>query len=139
MSVDEIRRWQSSYAIYADRTERDINTKFLQHALRGHSRYGAEAFLMKFVVRISQCPILMEFDGKIISREPDQSWPNNIKLVSVTGIDFAGRIHDLDDIRTYVLNWRNIYEVDPQTDLPYVYHGRDFYVKPNAPRGQLNE
>jgi hypothetical protein len=139
MSVDEIRRWQSSYAVYADRTKQGMSKEFLQRALQGQSENGAEAFLMKFVVRISQCPILMEFDGKLINRDPREPWPNNIKLVSVTGIDFAGRIHDLDDIRTYVSNWRDIYEVDPQTNLPYVYNGRDFCVKRNAPRVQLNE
>jgi hypothetical protein len=139
MSVDEIRRWQSSYAVYADRTEPNMSKEFLRHALQGKSKYGAEAFLMKFVVRISQCPILMEFDGKLIPRDQNETWPNNIRLVSVTGIDFAGRIHDVDDIRTYVLNWRDIYEYDSQRDLPYVYHGRDFCVKPNAPRGKLDE
>jgi len=139
MSVDEIQQWQRSYAVYADRTKQGMSKEFLQRALQGQSENGAEAFLMKFVVRISQCPILMEFDGKLINRDPREPWPNNIKLVSVTGIDFAGRIHDLDDIRTYVSNWRDIYEVDPQTDLPYVYHGRDFSVKRNAPRVQLDE
>jgi hypothetical protein len=81
----------------------------------------------------------MEFDGQVIPRDPKESWPNNIQLVSVTGIDFAGRIHDVDDILRYVSNWREIYEIDPQTNLPYVYNGRDFALKANPPRGQLDE
>jgi hypothetical protein len=81
-----------------------MSKEFLAHALQGKSQYGKEAFRMKFVVRISQCPILMEFDGKLISRDLKERWPDNIRLVSVTGIDFAGRIHDVDDIRTYLTN-----------------------------------
>ena len=34
---------------------------------------GEEAFLMKFVVRISTCPILMEFDGKTIPRKLNET------------------------------------------------------------------
>jgi hypothetical protein len=139
MSVDEIRRWQSSYAVYADQNQNGMSKEFLHRALQGQSQSGSEAFLMKFVVRISQCPILMEFDGQVIPRDLHEPWPNNIQLVSVSGIDFAGRIHDVEDILGYVLNWREIYEIDPQTNLPYVYNGRDFRLKANARRGQLDE
>jgi hypothetical protein len=139
MSVQEIIDWQRSYAVYADKTIKGMSKEFLLHALRGLSRYGEEAFRMKFVVRISQCPILMEFDARIIPREPTESWPNRIKLVSVTGIDFAGRIHDADDIRTYVSNWPDVYEIDPRKKLPLVYNGRDFRRRHNGPRGKLDE
>ena len=139
MSVEEIQRWQQSYKVYADGSKTDITGEFLRRALQGHSQYGPEAFLMKFVIRISQCPILMEFDGRVINRNLQEKWPENIRLVSVTGVDFAGRIHDLDDTRTYLVNWRDIYEIDPRNNLPYVDHGRDFCVKRNAPRGQLDE
>jgi hypothetical protein len=139
MSVDEIRRWQSSYVVYADQNQNGMSKEFLHRALQGQSQSGSEAFLMKFVVRISQCPILMEFDGQVIPRDLHEPWPNNIRLVSVTGIDFAGRIHDVDDICGYVVNWPEIYEIDPRTNLPYVYNGRDFRLKANARQGQLNE
>ena len=138
MSVDEIKEWQISYAVYADRTQNNMTKEFLHHALQGGSRNGPEAFLMKFVVRISKCPILMEFDGKVIHRDLQEQWPHYIKLVSVTGIDFAGRIHDIDDIRTYILNWQDVYEIDPQSGMPFLYHGRDFYVKRNAPPVKLD-
>jgi hypothetical protein len=139
MSVQEILQWQSSYVVYADKNMRGMSKKFLQRALQGLSRYGEEAFLMKFVVRISQCPILMEFDARIISRLPQETWPNNIKLVSVTGIDFAGRIHDVDDITTYVSNWQDVYEIDKRSGLPLVYNERDFRRKVNGPLGQLDK
>lgn len=139
MTVEEIQRWQRSYRVYADENEKGMTKPFLQHALQGRSQYGPEAFLMKFVIRISQCPILMEFDGRVINRDVRDTWPENIKLVSVTGVDFAGRIHDVDDIRTYVRNWRDIYEIDPKTHIPYVYHGRDFCLKRNPPPAQLDE
>ena len=42
-------------------------------------------------------------------------WPDNIKLVSVTGIDFAGRIHDVGDIRYYISNWRDVFDIDPKS------------------------
>ncbi|CAF1282998.1 unnamed protein product [Rotaria sordida] len=139
MSVQEILNWQQSYRVYADKTVRGMNKDFLLQALRGQSKYGKEAFRMKFVVRISQCPILMEFDARIISREPQEEWPHRIRLVSVTGIDFAGRIHDVDDIRTYVKNWQDVYEIDPRSRLPQVYGKRDFRRITNGPRGKLDK
>ena len=48
--------------------------KFFHNALQGHSKYGTEAFLLKFVVRISQCSILMEFDGRMSRHDPNESW-----------------------------------------------------------------
>ncbi|CAF3891833.1 unnamed protein product, partial [Rotaria sordida] len=139
MSVEEILNWQQSYKVYADKTIRGMNKDFLLQALRGQSKYGKEAFRMKFVVRISQCPILMEFDARIISREPQEEWPHRIRLVSVTGIDFAGRIHDVDDIRTYVKNWQDVYEIDQNSNLPRVYGERDFRRIKNSPRGKLDQ
>jgi hypothetical protein len=139
MAVEEIIRWQRSYAVYADKNIKGINKEFLYRALQGQSEDGEEAFRMKFVVRISTCPILMEFDAKIIPRKLDEDWPNRIKLVSVTGIDFAGRKHDVFDILQYVSNWKDIYEIDPKTDLPFVYNGRDFRVKRKAPPVKLQE
>jgi hypothetical protein len=139
MTVPEIRQWQSSYRVYADGSVPGMSKAFLLKALQGQSKYGEEAFLMKFVARISQCPILMEFDARIIPRVPDETWPHNIKLVSVTGIDFAGRIHDLNDITTYVSNWRDVYEIDPRSGLPLVYNSRDFRRLVNGPRGQLDQ
>ncbi|CAF5190027.1 unnamed protein product, partial [Rotaria sp. Silwood1] len=116
-----------------------MDKEFLQRALQGQSKYGEEAFRMKFVVRISTCPILMEFNARIISRATQEKWPHRIKLVSVTGIDFAGRIHDVDDICTYVTNWRDVYEINPKSDLPRVYGKRDFHRKANGPRGKLDK
>jgi hypothetical protein len=139
MSVKEIIDWQDSYRVYADRDVEGMDKKFLQRALQGLSESGSEAFLMKFVVRISQCPILMEFDAKVISRPLEEQWPNLIKLVSVTGIDFAGRIHDIGDICTYVSNWKDVYEIDPKSKLPVVYNGRDFCRRKNGPPAKLDE
>jgi hypothetical protein len=139
MSVEEIHNWQSSYAVYAYQNVKGLTKEFLVRALQGQSGHGEEAFRMKFVVRISQCPILMEFDGRVISRSLNERWPHNIKLVSVTGVDFAGRIHDVDDIRTYVLNWQDVYEIDRRSGLPIVYNGRDFRRRINGPRGKLDE
>ncbi|CAF4107802.1 unnamed protein product, partial [Rotaria sp. Silwood2] len=86
MNVQEILDWQQSYKVYADKTIKGMNEDFLRRALQGQSEYGKEAFRMKFVVRISQCPILMEFDARIISRAAQEEWPHRIKLVSVTGL-----------------------------------------------------
>ncbi|CAF1650739.1 unnamed protein product, partial [Adineta ricciae] len=90
MSVQEILDWQRSYRVYADGTVPNMNKIFIRRALQGLTKSGEEAFAMKFVVRISQCPILMEFDARVIQRELQHDWPQRIKLVSVTGIDFAG-------------------------------------------------
>jgi hypothetical protein len=57
----------------------------------------------------------------------------------VTGVDFAGRKHDVTDILTYVSNWQDVYEIDPRTRLPLVFNGRDFHRKVNGPRGTLDE
>ncbi|CAF1433866.1 unnamed protein product [Adineta steineri] len=139
MTVQEILGWQHSFKVYADQTVKGMNSDFICKALQGLSESGKEAFRMKFVVRISQCPILMEFDACLITRELKDQWPSRIKLVSVTGIDFAGRIHDIDDIRTYVSNWKDVYVIDPKTGLPFVYNGRDFHRKHGAPRAELDE
>ncbi|CAF1386723.1 unnamed protein product [Adineta steineri] len=137
MSIQEILGWQHSYKVYADQNVKGMNSDFLSKALQGLSESGEEASRMKFVVRISQCPILMEFDARLITRELKDQWPSRIKLVSVTGIDFAGRIHDVNDITTYVSNWKDVYEIDSKSGLPFVYHGRDFHRKHGAPRAEL--
>jgi hypothetical protein len=139
MTVKEILNWQRSYVVYADKNEPGMSKDFLLRALRGQSDSGEEAFHMKFVVRVSKCPILMEFDARIIPRKTTEEWPHRIKLVSVTGIDFAGRIHDLNDITTYVANWQDVYEIDENLSQPFVYNGRDFHVKRKAPQAQLRE
>ncbi|CAF3412479.1 unnamed protein product [Rotaria sp. Silwood1] len=139
MSAQEIIEWQRSYKVYADKGIKGMNKEFLTRALQGKSENGEEAFRMKFVVRISTCPILMEFDAKIIPRNLDEEWPNRIKLVSVTGIDFAGRKHDVGDILYYVKNWREIYEVDRKKDEPALLNERDFRHKKGGPLGVLHE
>ncbi|CAF3412793.1 unnamed protein product [Rotaria sp. Silwood1] len=139
MTVQEIIDWQRSYKVYADKTINGMDQKFLQRALQGQSQDGEEAFRMKYVVRISTCPILMEFDAKIISRRLDEEWPSRIKLVSATGIDFAGRKHDVDDIVQYVSNWKDVFFTNRQSDLPLLFNERDFHRKPNRSRGQLHE
>ncbi|CAF1401959.1 unnamed protein product [Adineta steineri] len=138
MTVQEILGWQHSFKVYADQTVKGMNSDFLCKALQGLSESGEEASRMKFVVRISQCPILMEFDARLITRELKDQWPSRIKLVSVTGIDFAGRIHDVNDITTYVTNWKDVYEIDPKTGLPFVYNGRDFQRKRGASQAELH-
>ncbi|CAF1210877.1 unnamed protein product [Rotaria sp. Silwood1] len=139
MTVDEIRKWQNSYVVYADRNVQGMDKKFLYHALQGKSENGGEAFRMKFVVRMSDCPILMKFDAKILPRSLHDDWPNRIKLVSVTGFDFAGRKHDVDDITSYIKNWHQIFELDQITGKPKVFNGRDFYPVQSHPEVQLDE
>ncbi|CAF4379148.1 unnamed protein product [Rotaria socialis] len=139
MTVSEIKKWQSSYAVYADQNVRGMDKAFLQKALRGKSGDGDEAFRMKFVVRISDCPILMKFDARILRRSLGEQWPHLIKLVSVTGVDFAGRKHDVNDVTTYIKNWQEVFELDPKTGKPAVFHGRDFYPVRHHPQAMLDE
>ncbi len=139
MTVQEIIDWQRSYRVYTFKDVDGTANEFLCRALQGQSRDGREAFRMKFVIRISTCPILMEFDAKLISRKQNEDWPNRIKLVSVTGIDFAGRKHDVNDILAYVLNWKEIYEVDRTTDKPALINERDFRRRRDRPKGELHE
>jgi len=139
MTIKEILDWQSSYAVYADKDVQGMNKQFIHDALQGVSNYGDEAFRMKFIVRISQCPILMEFNARIIPRQIGHEWVHRIKLVSVTGIDFAGRIHDINDITTYIANWQDIYEMDQISGRPKVFNERDFHVKPKHPQAEIHE
>ncbi|CAF5161145.1 unnamed protein product, partial [Rotaria sp. Silwood1] len=76
--------------------------------------------------------------AQILSRSLDDNWPNLIKLVSVTGIDFAGREHDVDDITTYITNWKEVFHLDRSTGMPAVFHGRDFYLLRSHPPVQLD-
>ena len=140
MKVEEIIKWEQSYKVYAAKfIEKVGGLEFLKHALQGKTECGEEAFRMKFVIRISTCPILMEFDGKPIRRELQDDWPNRIKLVSVTGIDFAGRKHDLGDILHYVSNWKEIYEIDSSGDKPALANERDFKRRKSRPDGKLEQ
>ena len=139
MTVEEILHWQRSFKVYADGNIEGMNKDFLRRALQGGSTDGEEAFRMKFVIRISTCPILMAFDAEIIPRTLTDDWSNRIKLVSACGIDFAGRSHDVGDILYHISNWRAIYTIDPNSNLPFVHGGRDLYSKNDRPRTKLRK
>lgn len=139
MTVEEILNWQRSFKVYADGNIQGMNKEFLRRALKGGSTEGEEAFRMKFVVRISTCPILMAFDAEILSRTLNDDWPNRIKLISACGIDFAGRNHDIGDILYYITNWRAIFTIDPHSNLPYAHGGRDFCPKNDRPVTKLRK
>lgn len=126
MTPLEILQWQQSFRVYYDALVKGINNEFLHRALQGQSVDGEEAFRMKFVVRISISPIFMNFDGEIIERKLHDMRANQIRLVSVTGIDFAGRKHDYGDILYYIKNWRKVFEWDRQKNVPTALNGRDF-------------
>jgi len=81
--------------------------------------------MMKFACRISENPVLMRFDGRVVKREVGQSPRGKIHLVSVCGIDFAGRVHDSGDVARYIKNWREVYRLTEQ-GTPVVLRGRDF-------------
>ena len=59
--------------------------------------------------------------------------------MSVTGIDFAGRKHDVYDIITYISNWKDIYAIDQKTGTPYPYNGRDFACHRDFPEPKLHK
>lgn len=139
MKASEILEWQKSYRAYSYQELNGINEGFLSRALSGKSQNGKEAFLMKFVVRVSTCPILMKFDGLTIPRQLNENWPNSIKLVSVSGIDFAGRRHDADDITTYIKNYEEIFETDGKSRTLIVRNGRDFIPRPRAGNVSLRD
>jgi hypothetical protein len=139
MTAEEIVKWQHSYAVYADKNVKGMTKEFLYRALQGQSRDGEAAFRMKFVVRISTCPIMMESDMKIIGRKLDEDWPNRIKLVSASCINFAGRQRDIGDILYYISNWKEVFDIDSKTNLPLVYKERDFRRKVNGPQVKLYE
>jgi len=46
----------------------------------------------------------MDFDAKVINREVGDPVAGNTYLVSVSGIDFAARKHDILDIKRYIWN-----------------------------------
>lgn len=139
MTVEEILNWQRSFKVYADGNIDGMDKEFLRRALKGGSAEGEEAFRMKFVVRISACPILMAFDAEILPRTLNDDWPNRIKLISACGIDFAGRNHDVWDILYYIANWRAIFTIDPHSNLPFAHGGRDFCPKNDRPQTKLRK
>lgn len=127
MSVAEVIEWQRSFCVYcaADLFQGDQGMKVLQRCLAGRSKPGLEAWMMKFAVRISQNPVLMRFDGKVIGRSEGEAAAERIYLVSVCGIDFAARAHDFADITGYITNWREVFQLDEDGN-PIVVRGRDF-------------
>ena len=148
MTAREIINWQHSYVVYADESIDGMDKKHLNRSLCPYDRLtgyssprcaGRERFLMKFVVRVSTCPILMEFDAKIIPRTLNEEWPHRIKLVSATNINLAGRNYDVYDIPYYITNWRDIFDtlhLNPSRGMP---DNESCYPKRNAPKTKLNK
>jgi len=122
----EISDWQESYRVYAadDIYVGQAGKELLKKSLEGKSEAGDEAWRMKFTIRISKNPIFMDFDAKIINREVGDSVAGNTYLVSVSGIDFAARKHDVLDIKNYIKNWDEAFE--NQNGNMVIYRGRDF-------------
>ncbi|KAJ4462743.1 putative DNA mismatch repair protein MutS [Paratrimastix pyriformis] len=106
MTAEEVSRWQSTFHVYAaqDVYRGEEGKDLLIRSLQGGSNEGPDAFKMKFALRISENPILCEFDGVPIPR-PIGGPLGRVLLVSTCGTDFACRIHDVDDIKTYIRNW----------------------------------
>jgi len=130
MSIGEIRAWQRSFRVYAANdiypdTVDNRGKKLLVKSLKGFSEPGDEAWRMKFVIRLARTPIVCEFDGQAINRVAGDEVDNRIWLVSVSGVDFAGRLHDIDDTQKYIKNWRQVYRCAPDGEL-YVQGERDF-------------
>lgn len=135
-TVQELLNWQDSFRTFASREIYGEEGRGLIHrSLQGQSAAGEEAWKMKFLVRISQNPIFSEFDGNVINRTP-QEQAGLIYLISVCGPDFAGRAHDIDDIRRYITNWKDVYRLDSEGNL-LVERQRDFI--PTGQKANLNE
>eukprot|EP00823_Brevimastigomonas_motovehiculus_P002798 TRINITY_DN166_c0_g1_i1.p1 TRINITY_DN166_c0_g1~~TRINITY_DN166_c0_g1_i1.p1 ORF type:complete len:625 (+),score=252.94 TRINITY_DN166_c0_g1_i1:17-1891(+) len=145
MSIQEIQTWQQSYAvfaakdIYAEKNDGAAAAALLKKSLTGKSEDGEEAWKMKFVARISQTPIVCDFDGLVQSRAVGNAHDANIYLVSVSGIDLAGRKHDVKDITHYMSNWEQLFMKDPKNkSIPFAY-GRDFVVTDPSIYGKLHQ
>lgn len=110
MSAAEVRKWQQSFRVfYADDVYKgEEGRELLQKTLSGGSKAGEQAFKVKFAARISQNPILCTFSADVIPREVGDEAMGRIMLVSMSGVDFAGRHHDVDDIRRFIRNWRDV-------------------------------
>jgi len=160
MTAEEIRKWQSTFRVFfaEDMYEGEAGKDMLMKSLRGQSAAGAEAYRMKFAARISMNPVLCTFDAEVIPRAVNDRVLERIVLVSMSGVDFAGREHDVDDIRTFIANWRDVYvpwvwrhrlptvvpsllvwcfssfHVDRHGEKPIVFNGRDFAPIRNHPR-----
>ena len=111
MSAEEIRRWQKSFRVfYADDVyQGQEGRQLIQKTLRGGSEAGDEAFKVKFAARISLNPVLCTFSADVVPRDVGDEALERIMLVSMSGVDFAGRHHDVDDIRRFIRNWRDVY------------------------------
>lgn len=138
-TVAEAKEWQESFRVYAASdiySPSEEGKSLLQKSLRGKSEAGLEAWKMKFVTRMSRNPIFCEFDGETINRLPAKDdAASRIWLASVSGVDFAGRVHDTMDTTHYMSNWREVYHLTKH-GLPYVHGHRDFV--PTGVRPILN-
>ena len=133
MSAGEIRDWQASYRVFYDADKFDGEggggRGLVAKVLAGKSEAGFEAFQVKFMARISVNPIFCAFDAKIVPRETNDKAAGRVMLVSMCGVDFAGRRHDVDDIRVFIRNWKQVYHTTPDGSAPLA-HGRDFFPLP---------
>lgn len=117
MTGEEIKKWQESYRIYHP-AEMPFDSASIQKWLSGKSSDGAEAANMKFLLRIAQTPVIRDFDGKLVKRSVDE-FAGEIYLVSACGIDFATRKHDEDDIKKYILNWKEVVHTNRDGSIKY--------------------
>merc|ERR1719233_1120665 len=143
MSIAEILEWQKTFRVFASSSvfTKDTNRAGacarIQKLLSGQSERGAEAFRAKFMVRISQSPVLCLFDGIPRTRALSNKSDTNIYLISQPGVDFAGRTHDEDDVKVYIKNWRKIFKLKDNGELQ-VFWGRDFDLVKNPPKCKLD-
>ncbi|KAH3756505.1 DNA mismatch repair protein MutS [Pelomyxa schiedti] len=144
----EIKQLASTYRVFVPESlfPGTAGNDLILKCLGGFSDRGEDAWLMKFVVRVSENPILLEFDGRVIERMPGTEI-GTIFLVSVCGMDFACRDHDIDDIHHYITNWQNVFDlysdrvdVFKSAEVPAIAHEnpRDFSIRWRHPAVQLD-
>lgn len=132
MTASEVREWQQSFRLFylSSYYSKKHSLGMLRDTMCGQSEKGEAAFGMKFVVRAAQTPIVCDFDGVVIDRKVGDAAASRCWLLSVTGIDFAARHHDEEDIRRYVKNWRRVFYLNNPNEIAYP-NGRDFVYKRN--------
>lgn len=113
-SAQEAKQWQASYRVYMHpvtikhykhNNSLDLVAwlkKRLSKDLEPPESFNdVDAFCMKFLVRVSCAPIVLDWQGRMFSRKPSDSQANNEYQFSQPGIDFNNRRYDKMDMNEY--------------------------------------
>ncbi|RAP33701.1 hypothetical protein DID75_01370 [Candidatus Marinamargulisbacteria bacterium SCGC AG-410-N11] len=104
-SASTLQKYQNSFKCVVSKESRSVFQEFfpgetmdtfVKRVMSDGTKSQEEAFLMKFIARTAQTPILKSWKGEDVSSNPD-----NLFQISMCGVDFDNRKNDIHDMLRY--------------------------------------